>query len=169
MGIFRVIFKYNNNKNMSIAIDELMDLLFEAELDTDKRNKVLELAKELEEEKKAERAENKLPKSKNQLVAVLKIPNAIASEAISDDNSAAHVFQIPEDSDPDELIPNILEAAKEHNEVTKKKKNRVESFDDVTHIKRKFLKDRNIMLKTRGDWARVIILPEDLDFGGSEF
>ena len=149
---------------MSIAIDELMDLLFEAELDTEKREKVLKLAKELEEEKKAERIENKLPKPKHQLVTVLKIPHNTPHEAIMEDNTVAHIFQIPEDSDPDELIPNILQAAAAHNEITKKKKNRVESFDDVTHIKRKFLKEKNIMLKTKVDWSRVIILPEKLDF-----
>lgn len=153
---------------MAIQLDELADLLFEAELETEQRNKVIQLVKELEEEKKAERAENKLPKAKNQLVAVLKISHMTPHEAIQSDNMATHIFQIPEDADPNELIPNLVQCAADHNEVTKKRKNRVECFDDVTHIKRKFLKEKNIMLKTKTDWARVIVLPEDIQIGGYE-
>jgi len=153
---------------MAIQLDELADLLFEAELETEQRNKVIQLVKELEEEKKAERAENKQPKAKHQLVAILKIPHMTPHEAIQSDNMVTHIFQIPEDADPNELIPNLVQCAADHNEVTKKRKNRVESFDDVTHIKRKFLKEKNIMLKTKTDWARVIVLPEDLQIGGYE-
>ena len=153
---------------MAIQLDELADLLFEAELETEQRNKVIQLVKELEEEKKAERAENKLPKAKNQLVAVLKISHMTPHEAIQSDNMVTHIFQIPEDADPNELIPNLVQCAADHNEVTKKRKNRVECFDDVTHIKRKFLKEKNIMLKTKTDWARVIVLPEDIQIGGYE-
>jgi hypothetical protein len=153
---------------MAIQIDELADLLFEAELETEQRNKIIQLVKELEAEKKAEREENKLPKAKHQLVAVLKIPHMTPHEAIQIENMVTHIFQIPEDADPNELIPNLVQCAADHNEVTKKRKNRVESFDDVTHIKRKFLKEKNIMLKTKTDWARVIVLPEDLQIGGYE-
>jgi hypothetical protein len=153
---------------MSILIEELADLLFEAQVRPEDYNAILDLAKQLEDEKKAEREANKAPKSKNQLISVIKLSRETPHEDIHDDNVVSHVFQIPEEFDPNELIPSIVAAATEHNLACKRRKNLVTNFDDIPHIKRKFLKEKNILLKTKEDWARVIVLPEDIKFGGYE-
>lgn len=140
---------------MSIQIEELALLLNEAEIPADKYNKIIQSAEALEEEKKQERALNKEKKGKNQFIVLVK-----THKEITDDDLVAHVFQIPQEDDPNDLLKKVVKAGTEQNLTSKRKNNLVKEFDDVVHIKRKFLKEQNIMLKTKEDWTRVVVLPQ---------
>ena len=148
-----------------MTTDELHQILSETEVEQETREKILAAAKQLEEEKKADRQST--PKTKKQWVVVVKSPNnEDILETISE--SVAHVFQVPEDSDPNELLESIRKAGVEQNLSTTRKKILLEDFDDVTNIKRKFLKEENVDLKSKDDWVRVIPLPFGFEFGGYE-
>lgn len=148
---------------MSIKLEELQMLLDDVDLEPNIRRNILKSAEQLEEEKKQEREENKVPKPKNQFVVVVK-----TSVAIEDGDIVAHVFQTPEDADPDNLLSTLVSATTDHNLAQKRKKNVIEDFDDVGKIKRKFLKDKGIHVKTKDDWTRVIVLPEGFRLGKPE-
>jgi hypothetical protein len=145
---------------MSIKLDELASLLDDIDLTPAVRKSILQQAEQLEEEKKQEREENKLPKSKNQFVVVVK-----THVEISDEDIVAHVFQIPQEYDPNNLLGDLVSATTDHNLSQKRKKNVLEEFDDVTKIKRAFLKPKNIHVKTKDDWTRVVVLPKDFKLG----
>jgi len=140
---------------MAILLEELQRLLSEASVDNEKYKQILKAAEELEEEKKADRSG--APKSKNELVVTIKG---------SGEDMVAHVWQISAESDAGLLMDKINKAATSNNLAAKRAKSRVENFDDVAGIKRKFLKEENVALKTKTDWVRVIQIPEGLKFGG---
>ena len=149
-----------------MTTDELHQILSETEVEQETREKILAAAKQLEEEKKAERQST--PKTKKQWVVVLKTPLQPDEPNVDLNESVAHVFQVPEDSDPNELLESIRKAGVEQNLSATRKKILLEDFDDVTNIKRKFLKEENVDLKSKDDWVRVIPLPFGFEFGGYE-
>lgn len=151
-----------------MTTDELHQILSETEVEQETREKILAAAKQLEEEKKADRQST--PKIKKQWVVVVKYPNDDRMVSVEEiiENSVAHVFQVPDDSDPNELLENIRKAGVEQNLSATRKKILLEDFDDVTNIKRKFLKEENVDLKSKDDWVRVIPLPIGFEFGGYE-
>lgn len=150
-----------------MTTDELHQILSETEVEQETREKILRAAKQLEEEKKADKVTT--PRAKKQWVVVLKTPQIQSDQLQVDINeSVAHVFQIPEDADPNEMLENIKKAGIEQNLTVARKKVLIEDFDDVTNIKRKFLKEENVDLKSKDDWVRVIPLPAGFEFGGYE-
>ena len=140
-------------------IEELAGLMSQEGVDKDTYNKLLKAAEELENEKKADRQGNG-PKARNQFLVVLKSHLDLKEEDI-----VSHVFTAPaENFDPCTLLDKVRTAAVEQNSNSRKKKSKVESFDEVTKIKRKYLKPENILLKTKEDWVRVIVLPKDVSY-----
>lgn len=148
---------------MSIKLDELTQLAHDQISDPKVREEFLKAAEALEKEKKNDRISSPKSKSDKQWVVVLKGPAQIDVTDI-----VGHVFQLPEEEDAAALITKVGEAAVEHNLATKKRSNLVETFDDVVHIKPRALKNKNVALKSKMDWARVIQLPDGVKFGGFE-
>lgn len=138
---------------MAIKIEELADVLNEAQAPKEIYNAVMEKAQELENNKKEER-EIKATKQKNQFVVVSKG---------SGEDTVSHIFSIPAEDDPATLIDKIKQSAVEHNLGQKRKKCLVTEFDDVVHIKRKYSKAVNYQLKTKSDWVRTIVLTPEME------
>lgn len=141
---------------MSVTLDEVMMVANNVGLDEEKYKTLVSELEALEAEKKEERANSK-KKNKSQLVVVVK-------GAPKDCEIVSHIFQIDAEEDPNTLIDKVRAASIEHNINCKKKVNKVESFDDIVHVKRKYSKEQKYMLKTRHDWVHTILAPDDDKF-----
>lgn len=145
-----------------IAIDELQSVLGQVEIAPELRAEIIQKAEEIEQDKKSSRGTKTKQKSKNSWVVVLKSPGQI------DPNTVAHIFQMDCEDDLGTVVTKVKDAGVNQNINAKRKKSKVESFDDVIHIKRRWLKEKGVALKSKEDWVRIVQLPEDFKFGVGE-
>ncbi len=145
---------------MSLNIDEITEGLTQAGLDLPTRQKALKALQEIEKEKKADRADNAAPKSKKQFVICLR-GNAVE---LKDKISAGYIVQVSDTYDiQGKLIPDMVDASKEHNNNTKKKANLVNTWlQFFAKIKRGCVKSKGIAVKTKEAVQVVFLENEDV-------
>ncbi len=129
---------------MKLDISDIQQALKEAQIAPEQQQKVIshleDVIKELEENKQ----ENAAPKQKYEFGVILYAPELIGKEY------TASVYQVPQNSNHNEVLAKISEAVRTSNEKSKKKKNIIETIGDAFgHLKRKFIKEKNINLKTK--------------------
>lgn len=142
--------------SQKIEIDELQNILIQAGVDQKTRSVIVKEAQELISEKQQDAADNKEPKAKNQYVVVVKTDADLTGKTI-----VSTIIQIPESDDPNKVIDKIKDAAREQNRSAKRKKSFVANFTDgLRYIKRKYLKNQGVHLKSK-DWVQTIVLTDE--------
>lgn len=143
---------------MKIDLETVEATLLEKKIDN---IKVQEIIKELTvavEEEKEERAANSAPKAKWEHIIVLNDPdgNLITGEVMG------WVVQQRQGEDAGKILSGLCDAAKSQNETAKRKKNLITSFIDLFgSLKSKFLKEKNLRIKTK-EAVRVLIVNNKL-------
>jgi hypothetical protein len=128
-----------------IEIDELQNLLIQAGVDQKTRSLILKEAKELAEEKKIEKSEEKLPKSKNEFVVVVR-----GNEDLEKVLKQCWVLSVPEGTNDSTVLDRLTKAAKEQNNKAKRQKTYLSTWGDLfTFGKREFSKEQNFAVKTK--------------------
>ena len=140
---------------MSLPISEILESLQRiAKLDP----KVLVAIETDLETKEAELAAERAapgPKSKNQINVLLLDPDKKLADG---DEFVAIVTQIAENDDPATIPDRIYRAAYNQNASGKRKKYNIKSLGEIGDIKRKFLRNENVAVKSGKEPVRVIIV-----------
>lgn len=131
---------------MSIKLDDLQQILIEAGVkDPALRSEIIKVARETENDNKAEKEDNG-PKTKNQFGVVLLDPDG----KVKGLELTALVVQIPEDDSLATTLDRIYRASYDFNATKKGQKLPVKTlYEAASHVKRKFFKEANIMVKTK--------------------
>lgn len=139
-----------------LNIEEIQDGLTQAGLDLATRQKALKVLQEIEQEKKESRAGGTAPKSKKQFVIAIRGPKSLESQI-----EAGYIVQVSETYNPDNLVTDLVSAAKEHNNNTKKKANFTNTWVQLFEkIKRPFVKSKGVAIKTKSA-VRVVFLENE--------
>ena len=152
---------------MPIKIEELTDVLLAAGVkDQSLRTAILKEAQELENQKKAEREEDKIdgPKAKNKHVFFVR------KDEKGNYSEAGFCAKVPQDSDNNTLLERIQKASAMQNDKPKSKRGRkgkggkIEKYYDFFHgIKREYSK--SVSIAPLKELVEIIILPsEEIDF-----
>lgn len=129
-----------------ISLDEIQAALQVAEVDPDKQDKVLNRLQEVIKELQEEKDNHKLPRTKNEFGVIL----YDANNELAGKEFAASIYQIKEGEDHGAVLSKISEAVKEQNESAKKKNNLIDSIGAAfENLKRKFIKEKGVNLKTK--------------------
>lgn len=136
-----------------ISIEEVEAKMLELKIDPIKvRQVVTELEKVVEEIKEENKAQA-LPKTKWEHVIVLSDPEGL----LTGKEIAGWVVQQPTGDDTNLILSKLADAAKNQNEVTKKKANRIDDLKSLfEHIKAKFTKEKKVRVKTK-ELTRCIV------------
>ena len=150
---------------MKIEIEKIESKLLEYNVGPDTTKKIIEeLEAEATEEIQPEVEEQPtnedltdnsedLPKVKYEYVIILNDKEGY----LTDKEIAGWVVQQEENADAGLVLHKLKEAAKDQNEKAKKKKNSITTLEDLFDgLKAKFLKSKNIKIKTK-DLTRVIV------------
>jgi hypothetical protein len=138
---------------MKIDIEEVISALQVAKIDKTQQGTVLnylqDVAKEIEAQKQAE----KLPNKKNEWGVIL-FSNV---EGLKDDNFTAAIYQIPVGADHGLVLGKVSQAARDQVLAAKRKKYPISTMGEaVVNVKRKFLKEKNVNIKTK-QTVRVLV------------
>jgi len=138
---------------MNISLEEVQAKMLELKIDPIKVQQVITELEKVVEEIKEEKEATKEPKQKQEYVIVLyDKENVLDGKEI-----AGWVVQKPLDDDANLILSKLAEAAKAQNEVTKKKKNRIDDLVSLfEHLKSKFTKEKKVKIKTK-ELTRCII------------
>ena len=134
-----------------ISIEEVEAVLHERKLDKSLVNDVIRQLNEVVEEEKAAKVSD--PKQKNEYLIILHDPN----NEIAGKEFSGWVVQNKSGDDQGLVLSHVRSASVDNNEAQKRKKRPITNFIEAfSSIKRKFLKDRNILIKTKNA-VRVLI------------
>ena len=131
---------------MSLKIDEVIAVLSDSGVPSDKVAIVRKELEQIETEKKEERADNKTPKAKSEYVIVLSDPDGKVKG-----DFVGWVVQIEEGQSPAAVLDKIKTAAATQNSSVKKFiKNPLKTFADAfENVRRKFTKTEKVHVKTK--------------------
>ena len=139
---------------MKITIEDVEAVLLEQKVDRKAINETIIKLQEIAEENKSE--SDPKTKTKNQFVVVVSDPdNKLQGESLP-----TWIVQIKADDDHSTVLDRVRSAACEYNANSKKgRKNPLKTFGEVfQNIKRSFLKEKNVAVKTK---EPVIVLITD--------
>ena len=141
-----------------LNIEEITEGLVQAGLDLPTRQKAIKALEELEQEKKDNRGSSSAPKSKKQYVIALRGPKSLESQI-----AAGYIVQVAESYNPDNLVADLVDAHKDHNNNTKKKSNLINTWIIFFEkIKRACIKQKGIAVKTKSAVRVVFLENEDV-------
>jgi len=137
----------------NISIEEVQAKMLECKVEPSLVQRVITELEKVVEEIKEEKESTKEPKQKYEHVIVLyDKENVLEGKEI-----AGWVVQKPYDDDANLILSKLADAAKAQNEVTKKKKNRIDDLVSLfEHLKSKFTKEKKVKIKTK-ELTSVII------------
>jgi hypothetical protein len=128
---------------MAINIeDDLQTILIESGLDAATRSKIIKIAQEHENEKKEEKDPN-APKSKSKYTIVIRTDDPKVKDSIA----TGFIVKTPLDQDDNELINRMVIGGARNNENAKKKGKVATWVEFFQHVKSKFLKDEDVLVK----------------------
>lgn len=138
---------------MKLEIEEIEAKLLEHKVDPNKVRQIINDLEKVAEELAEERKSVALPKTKWEYLIILNDKdNILAGKEI-----AGWVVQQPVGDDANLVLSSLADAAKNQNEVTKKKANKITDLTSLfEHIKSKFTKEKNVRVKTK-ELTRTII------------
>lgn len=130
---------------MKFTIEEIQEILVSHKLENEKVNKISHALAEMAKHKKEDAEEDKVPKERTEFtVVVVDEANALP------DGLTGFVVSHKSDVDPASVVSRLSDAAKAHNLVGRGRKNPLKSMIEVFgHVKRKFVKEKNIQIKTK--------------------
>lgn len=145
---------------MALSIDDVIDVLTLTDTPSEQRKAILARLKKLEEEKKAERENNKIPKPKREAYVVIKDLKG----GLTNDDVVASVFIGDEGTDHAMILSSIRSGVVEFNE-NRKKKRPILTFTHVLEfLKPKWLKGQAGKLKkVTPEWCQTIIITPEQD------
>ncbi len=127
-----------------VSLEVLRDVLTEEGVETTKQQKILDHLQEILDEEKKDKESEKVPKSKNEFGVVLFVSDLVSKEY------TACIYQVKEGYDKSTVLKNISDAAKNQNDAAKKKKNIITTMGEAfQYLKRKWVKEQGISLKTK--------------------
>jgi 5,10-methenyltetrahydromethanopterin hydrogenase len=138
---------------MKVDLEEVESMLLQKQIDPIKVQQIVteleKVAEELKEERKAEAG----PKQKWEFVIVLDDKE----ELLKGKEIAGWVVQQPSGDDANLILSKLADAAKNQNEVTKKKANKITDLTSLfEHLKSKFTKEKKVRIKTK-ELTRVLV------------
>jgi len=134
---------------MNISLEEVEATLLRQKIEPAKVSSILKDLQQVIEENKGD----KQPKEKWEYVIVLNDPNGV----IKADSVAGWVVQQKENEDAGVILSKLADAARDQNEAATKKKNTLVTMVDIfSGLKGKFLKPKNIRIKTK-ELTRVLV------------
>lgn len=140
---------------MAIKIEDIVEALREEKIPANTIIAVQNKLEAIQEELKAERKSD-VPKAKNEFVIVVR-----GDAALSKVLQQGWVIQVPSGSDIQNLPSRFTDAAKEHNNKQKRKKNIIQKWSEFFHYcKRPFVKSRSINIKTK-EPVQVVVLQNE--------
>jgi hypothetical protein len=136
-----------------IAFEDIAFALQQAKIEPEKQKLILGHLKQVVAEEQANKEENKLPKQKNEFGVIL----YDAENKLAGLEFTAAVYAIPQNDDHGLVLSKISTAAREQVAATKRKKFPIDTIGcAVQNLKRKFIKDKNVNLKTKNP-VRVLV------------
>lgn len=134
---------------MNISLEEVEASLLRQKIEPAKVSSIIKDLQQVIEENKSD----KQPKEKWEYVIILNDPNG----AIKADSVAGWVVQQKENEDAGIILSKLSDAAREQNEAATKMKNTLVTMTDIfSGLKGKFLKPKNIRIKTK-ELTRVLV------------
>lgn len=138
---------------MKLELDIIKIALQESKIEETKQTKVLEFLQDLIKKEEDHKDSNSVPKSKNEFGVIL----YDANDELKGKEFTASIYSLKQGDDHGTVLNRISEASKEQNEKSKKKKNLITSIGEACEfLKRSFIKQKNINLKTK-QTVRVLI------------
>lgn len=138
---------------IKLAIEDVMGALQEAKIPKEQQGAVLNYLQQVAQEEQAQKEENKLPKQKNEFGVIL----FDADGVVAGKEFTAAVYQIPQGDDHNLVLGKISQAAREQVAAAKRKKYPINTIGEaIQNVKRKFIKDLNVNLKTKNP-VRVLV------------
>jgi hypothetical protein len=136
-----------------ISIEEVESKMLELKIDPIKVKQVVSELEKVVEELTEERKATTGPKQKWEHIIVLNDEEGI----LNGKEVTGWVVQQPDGAESNLILSKLIDAAKNQNEVTKKKANIINDFKSLfEHLKSKFTKEKNIRIKTK-EPTRVIV------------
>lgn len=138
---------------MKVSLEQIEATLLERKIEPVKVQEILKDLQQSVEEEKEENANEKGPKAKWEHVIVLNDPEG----KIKDDFTGWVVTQ-QDGQDSGLVLGKLTDAARVQNESAKRKKTRIETFNDLfSALKSKFLKEKGLKIKTK-EPVRVLVV-----------
>ena len=133
------------SSSMKFTIEEIQEILVGRKLEMEKVNQISRDLAEMAKQKKEEAEEEKVPKERTEYTVV------VLDEAnVLPDGLTGFVVSHKADVDPATVVSRLCDAAKAHNLVGRGRKTPLQSMVEVfSHVKRKFVKEKNIQIKTK--------------------
>lgn len=129
-----------------ISIEDVTAALQETKIPKESQGQILNRLQQIIAEEQAIKEENKLPKQKNEFGVILFDPEGL----VAGKEFTAAVYQIPQGDDHSLVLGKIAQAAGEQNAAAKRKKFQFDTLGSaIQGIKRKFIKEKNVNLKTK--------------------
>ncbi len=142
---------------MALNIDEIISALRDEKIDPKILVAVETKLEKIEQDKKADRSST--PKGKNEFVIMVR-----GDAALKKILQQGWVVQVKKGSDIQNLPIALQAAAKDNNDSQKKKKAPVKTWRELfQYCKRPFLKNRDILVKTKEPVQVVVLLNEGVD------
>jgi hypothetical protein len=136
-----------------ISIEEVEAKMLELKVDPIKVRQVVTELEKVVEEIAEERKATALPKQKWEHIIILNDSEGL----LRGKEITGWVVQQPTGDDAGLILSKLADAAKNQNEVTKKKANRINDLKSLfEHIKSKFTKEKSVRVKTK-ELTRVIV------------
>lgn len=138
---------------MKISLEQIEATLLERKIDPPKVQEIIKDLKQAAEEDAADNAATAGPKPKWEHVIILNDPEGKIKEDFT-----GWVVSQQEGQDTGLVLSKLIDASKVHNESSKRKKNRIESFGVLFQVlKPKFLKEKGLKIKTK-EAVRVLVV-----------
>ena len=138
---------------IKLTIEEVITALQKTNVEKEKQQNIVNYLNKVVEQERIEKQENAQPKSKNEFGVII-YSNDGKLDGLE---LTASVYTIKEGEDHGLVLGKISQAAKEQTAAAKRKRFNIESIGAACqNLKRKFLKDKNVNIKTKNP-VRVII------------
>lgn len=130
---------------MKVSLEDVEAILLERKIDPPKVQEILKELTQAAEEEKEDNKANAGPKAKWEHIIVINDPdNKLGSEF------TGWVVVQQDGQDSGLILGKLRDAAKEQNDGSKRKKNKIEDFGNLFQsLKPKFLKDKGLKVKTK--------------------
>lgn len=130
---------------MKISIDQIEATLLERKIDPTKVKEIIRELTQAANEEAEERRENAGPKQKWEHIIIISDP-----ERKLDENFTGWVVQQKEGGDAGEIISKLTDAAKNQNEMAKRKNTLIKTFGEIFEsLKSKWIKEEGLRIKTK--------------------
>ena len=143
---------------IKISIEDVVEGLKKAGVSDKEAGITLDYLKQVAQEEAAQKEENQLPKQKNEWgIIIFDADNQLQGKEFT-----GAVYQIPQNDDHSLVLSKISQAARDQVASAKRKKYPIHTMGEaIQNVKRNFIKDKNVNLKTKNP-VRILISNNNL-------